>query len=322
MSGAEKKSNAETELKMILNDIREKTGTNVLLTPCDGTRFVIDYCGKSVEAWLEETGEDAERTAKLIGYLIGSVDLKQLLPDKNEYLKNILLGEGSGWYVYRFLTKYNVPDAPCYAVDLHVDRRPSESLSQIESCLSDGEGLAVCMDEGRIAVVKFEDGAQTPVEFGSFLSQSLYEELGVRAGMGIGCEVKSFTEIARSYNQAATAVRMSALLHSKGNVHTYREYLLIKMLEDVPEGRLKEYMEQFRVSGAKEIFSDEEIIGTAEEFLENSLNISETSRNLFMHRNTLMYRLDKIERLTGLNIRKFSDAVTFRIVTILYKLLQ
>ena len=56
------------------------------------------------------------------------------------------------------------------------------------------------------------------------------------------------------------------------------------------------------------------------EFLQNSLNVSETSRNLFMHRNTLMYRLDKIERMTGLNLRKFSDAVTFRLITILGKL--
>ena len=62
------------------------------------------------------------------------------------------------------------------------------------------------------------------------------------------------------------------------------------------------------------------MLGTAEEFLDNSLNVSETSRNLFMHRNTLMYRLDKIERMTGLNLRKFSDAVTFRIITILNRL--
>ena len=59
----------------------------------------------------------------------------------------------------------------------------------------------------------------------------------------------------------------------------------------------------------------------AEAFLESSLNVSEASRNLFMHRNTLMYRLDKIERVTGLNIRKFSDAVTFRILSVLHRLL-
>ena len=94
------------------------------------------------------------------------------------------------------------------------------------------------------------------------------------------------------------------------------------MLEDVPESRLREYTGQFRIENAEEVLADEDMITTAEEFLENSLNISETSRNLYMHRNTLMYRLDKIERITGLNIRKFSDAVTFRVITILYKLLK
>ena len=81
-------------------------------------------------------------------------------------------------------------------------------------------------------------------------------------------------------------------------------------------------MEQFYVESADEVFEDKDMMETAERFLENSLNISETSRDLFMHRNTLMYRLDKIERITGLNIRKFSDAVTFRVITILYKLLN
>ena len=60
----------------------------------------------------------------------------------------------------------------------------------------------------------------------------------------------------------------------------------------------------------------------AEKFLSSSLNVSETSRNLYMHRNTLLYRLDKIEKATGLNIRMFPDAVTFRILTVLYKLLK
>ena len=75
-------------------------------------------------------------------------------------------------------------------------------------------------------------------------------------------------------------------------------------------------------TGAREIFNDEEMINTAEEFLENSLNVSETSRKLYLHRNTLTYRLDKIERATGLNIRKFSDAVTFRLITILSRLVR
>lgn len=73
---------------------------------------------------------------------------------------------------------------------------------------------------------------------------------------------------------------------------------------------------------ALSVFTDKEMVNTADEFLENSLNVSETSRKLYLHRNTLIYRLDKIEKETGLNIRKFSDAVTFRIITVLVKLVK
>ena len=98
--------------------------------------------------------------------------------------------------------------------------------------------------------------------------------------------------------------------------------ILIKMLEDLPKYKLNENLEMLMDTGAREIFNDEEMINTAEEFLENSLNVSETSRKLYLHRNTLTYRLDKIERATGLNIRKFSDAVTFRLITILSRLVR
>ena len=113
---------------------------------------------------------------------------------------------------------------------------------------------------------------------------------------------------------------MSAMFNSKGVVHTYREFMLVRMLEDVPENKLEEYLSILLEGDAKELLKDGDMVNTAEEFLENSLNVSETSRNLYMHRNTLMYRLDKIERVTGLNLRKFSDAVTFRLITILNKL--
>ena len=73
---------------------------------------------------------------------------------------------------------------------------------------------------------------------------------------------------------------------------------------------------------SKEVFDDEEMLLTAEEFLQNSLNVSETSRKLYMHRNTLLYRLDKIEKSSGLNIREFPQAVSFRVLTILHKLLK
>ena len=94
------------------------------------------------------------------------------------------------------------------------------------------------------------------------------------------------------------------------------------MLEDIPDALLSQYYMEITDEQCKEIFDDAEMLGTAEAFLQSSLNVSETSRNLYMHRNTLLYRLDKIEKATGLNIRQFSDAVSFRVLTVLHTLLK
>lgn len=315
---------ALAELKKILAEVLEKTGAEVRLSPRGGeeTRFTLTYCGERVDAWIDGAGEGAEREAKLIGYLVENADSRTLIPAREDALRTILLGEGGGWYAFRFMTKFNLSDGTCVALDIVPDKRLSEAYTQLERTLSESQDMVVRMDDNRVAVVHFADGEQSAYEFGEFLRGSLYEELGVRASIGIGCEVASFAEIARSYLQAVTAVRVSAIFHNVGEVHSYREYLLVKLLEDLPKSRMQEYLEQFRAESAEEIFEDEEMVETAEAFLESSLNVSETSRNLFMHRNTLMYRLDKIERVTGLNIRKFSDAVTFRILSVLYKLMQ
>ena len=310
------------QLKRILKDIREKTGVHVRLVPAgEGeTRLSLESCGETFDGWIDGTGEEAGRTAKLVEYFVANADSRALLPDKEAHLKEILLGEGGEWYAFRFITKYALRDGACFALDVVPDKRLDECFDLLRNCLNDSD-LAVKMDRTRIAVVRFSDGEQSGDEFGQFVWQSLYEELGVHASVGIGCEVASFSEIAQSYSQAVTAVRVSAMFRDAGEVHSYREYLLVRMLEDVPRSRLEEYMTQFRIGGIGEVFGDEELYETADAFLESSLNLSETSRQLFMHRNTLMYRLDKIERITGLNIRKFSDAVTFRILSVLHRLL-
>lgn len=307
-----------SETQWLENKLSERTHSSVGIFPSEGEGAVF-YKGKAYMVAFD--GEKASpRESALVQYILS--ELEEGVPqEKDESLRGILLGEGSV-AIFRFITRYHVPEGVCYALDIVPERRIDEAASHIERCLEGTRDLLIRMDEKRICVVKFATAEQTPYEFGTFLSQSLYEELGIRASIGIGCEEKSFTGIARSYQQAVTAVRMSGNFRSKGDVHLYREYLLVRMLEEVPKSRLAEYFAQFDISGAEEVFDDEELLDTAEQFLECNLNASETSRNLYMHRNTLMYRLDKIESATGLNIRNFSDAVTFRIIAIIYKLLN
>ena len=284
-----------SELEKLLADIEAKTGIAVVAKE-DAAGECADVSqegGKTSfrfafgpKAYVGEIAGDTQverNYALMLSALIENSAVQEASLSKGEFLRNILLGDcGAGK-----IQKYTIP----------------------QSC----------------AFLKFVDDSmdyQSAYDYAVFLGQTLYEELGVQINIGVGTTVKNIYESMLSYQQAATTVRMSALFDNKGMVHTYREYVFIRMLEDLPEQRLGEYMSELIGDEAKEIFEDEDMMNTAEEFLQNSLNVSETSRNLYMHRNTLMYRLDKIERFTGLNIRKFSDAVSFRVLTILYKLIN
>ena len=203
--------------------------------------------------------------------------------------------------------------------------RRQEILNVLTNFSAGESDVAVSIDDNIFAFVKFMDDEgdyQSATDFAGFLAQSVKEETGITVSVGVGGTFKGIADANGSYQQALMAVRMATVMNSKGYVHSFKEYVLLKMLEDLPKFKLNEYLNVLLDENAKDIFVDSEMTNTAEEFLENSLNVSETSRKLYLHRNTLMYRLDKIERETGLNIRKFSDAVTFRLITILFKLLK
>lgn len=309
---------AAAETQWLENRLKERTGVDIKLVQTDENGDVT-YKGKPY--MVSFSGEKATKRECALVQLILS-DTEEGVPhEKYESLKNILLGE-KGLAVFRFMTRYHIPESRCYVLAVVCEKRLEEAKGHIEKCLDGPNDFVFCMDDRHICVIKFSFGEQTPYEFAQFLSQSLYEELGIHAKIGVGGEEKSFSDVSRSYQQAVTAVRMSSNFRSKGDVHLYREFLLVRMLEELPKARLQEYFAQFDVTGAEDVFNDEELLDTAQQFLECNLNVSETSRNLFMHRNTLTYRLDKIESATGLDIRNFSDAVTFRIISIIYKLLN
>lgn len=274
---------------------------------------------------LKGTGPVQRNYAALLPAYIESFAEKEAELSKTEYLKRILLGECSSAGVHKYMTRFSVGKAACFALALYVPRLMEEVVSLIAQYGGNSLDTVVTVDEHNCVLVKFaeeESEYQSPTDYAEFLAQSLKEELGLDVTIGVGSTVKGLKDIALSYSQAAGALRYAEVFAGKGCVHSYKEYMLVKMLEDVPESKLVEYLEELTDENAREIFEDGEMVNTAEEFLQSSLNVSETSRKLYMHRNTLLYRLDKIEKATGLNIRQFPDAVSFRVLTILYKLLE
>jgi len=289
------------------------------------TYFKMNFKNAKLIGSIKGISEIENNYAYMITKLIENAENKDAHLSRNEYLKSILLGDSNVTKIQKFMTKFNIPDSPLFVLVIQPSQKPSEVLNFLNQYANNTLDSAVLMDDMNCAFVKFIDSemeCQSATDFANFIVQSLYEETGITSKIGVGGTVKHLLEANNSYQQSATAIRMCGVFNSKGEVHSYKEYLLIKMLEDIPKFKLNEYLEILLDDEAKNIFSDSEMINTAEEFLENSLNVSETSRNIYVHRNTLMYRLDKIERSTGLNVRKFSDAVTFRLITILYKLLK
>ena len=338
-----------SELRKIIRSVHDNTGIEVFLFTAAGkpvshpqekaapsqfegivqdeaagrTYFHILFRSERFVCAVEGSGKVQRNYAYLLADLIENASGKALNLPKGEFAKRILLGECTPADIEQYRVKYAVPDLPCYALALSAEGKTSDVIALLSQYAENEADCAVSLSGRDCAFIKFADPDseyQSAADFASFLARSLYEELGIRCHIGVGGACRHFEDVAASYRQASAALRMSTMFNSKGTVHSYREFLLIIMLEDIPESKLSEYLSILLEGDAKEILKDEDMVNTAEEFLENSLNVSETSRNLYMHRNTLMYRLDKIERVMGLNLRKFSDAVTFRVITILNKL--
>lgn len=156
--------------------------------------------------------------------------------------------------------------------------------------------------------------------YAKVLAQSVFEETGEKITVGVGNETKSPENFYRSYAEAVEAVKTAKDLKETGEVFFYRDFAFYNILKEQPRVKAIEYLSLILSDGALKVFSDKELIKTAEVFFKHDLNLSETARELYVHRNTLTYRLDRIERITGLNIRNFKDAVTFKTAKTLFGL--
>ncbi len=290
------------------------------------TYFRFLYRGVGYIGAIKGATEIEARSALMLPSYIESFLDKETELSKTEHLRRILLGETSTMSMHKYTTKYSVKGAACFALVIRVPKLMQEVLALLEQYGGNSLDTAVRLTEETCVLVKFAEETQleyrSSVDYAEFLAQSLKEELGVNATIGVGPTVRDLKEISASYMQAENALRYADVFDIHGNIHSYREFILVKMLEDIPEMKLAQYFSDVTDEHCKEIFEDEEMLTTAEAFLQSSLNVSETARTLYMHRNTLLYRLDKIEKATGLNIRQFSDAVSFRVMTALHKLLK
>ena len=128
-------------------------------------------------------------------------------------------------------------------------------------------------------------------------------------------------EVSRSYKEAKMAMDVGKIFYPDKNVIAYSRLGIGRLIYQLPLPLCKMFIKEIFDGRSPDEF-DEETLQTINKFFENNLNVSETSRQLFIHRNTLVYRLDKIEKITGMDLRKFDDAIYFKVAMMVKRYLD
>lgn len=297
-------------------EITQPPGERITVLPLkDGTTVILMGSGETFRnyaALLRTAAEGHAETAKR----------ELTVSDK---LRLYLTGELDDENTRALQKKYAGP-FDCYVLTLVTDSagKLSELKNFLETMREDGD-LIVPYDTKAVAYIKKcgeEDEYQSATDFAFTLYDNVKEELRIEFTINVGGTVHSFADLGSYFQRCALAYTFGQMVTPGEKIYSYKEYIMVKMLSDIPLESLTRYLDSLLDRECSEILEDPELMTTAEEFLKNSLNISETSRSMYMHRNTLIYRLDKIEKATGFNLRHFNDAVAFRLLTTLNKLVK
>ena len=179
--------------------------------------------------------------------------------------------------------------------------------------------VLVEMNRHTVALVKDMqgvDGTEELTQFAQAVQETLLEETLQTVVVGIGEEKNTFAQLGESYAEAKRAMEVGFVFDPEQSVFVFGRLMLERFLMSTPREESLHYHSLLFNRKTAKLFN-EEMLQTIEMFFRKDLNLSDTARQLFIHRNTLVYRLDKVQRQTGLDLRHFDDAVTFKI---LYKL--
>lgn len=137
-------------------------------------------------------------------------------------------------------------------------------------------------------------------------------EAMLKVRVSYGTVVQELREVSKSYKEATMAMDVGRIFYAEKNVIAYSTLGIGRLIYQLPVNLCRIFIEE--IFGGNQVYDlDEETLTTINKFFENNLNVSETSRQLFIHRNTLVCRIEKLQKATGLDIRTFEDAMTFKI---------
>lgn len=271
------------------------------------------------------TGEDVYMVGKMAAFQIQNllVAYKERF-DKDNFIKNLLLDNLLLIDIYSRAKKLHIQtDVKRVAMIIETGSGKDNNVLEVMRTFfgAGSKDFITAVDENNVIVVKdLSDGDNTKeIEKAATAMEHFLSKEGM-AGVRIayGTVVKEIKEVSRSYKEAKMAMDVGKIFFDDRNIIAYSELGIGRLIYQLPIPLCKMFIKEIFDGKNPEEF-DEETLTTINKFFENSLNVSETSRQLFIHRNTLVYRLDKLQKSTGLDLRVFEDAITFRIALMVVK---
>ena len=247
--------------------------------------------------------------------------------DKDNFIKNLLLDNLLLVDIYNRAKKLHI-DTDVRRIVFIIETKTEKDNNALETVRNifsaKSKDFITAVDEKNIILVKevkanenYDDLSKTAKVIVDMLNTEAMSTVHV----AYGTIVNEIKEVSRSYKEAKMALDVGKIFYSNRNIIAYSNLGIGRLIYQLPIPLCKMFIKEIFEGKSPDEF-DEETLTTINKFFENSLNVSETSRQLYIHRNTLVYRLDKLQKSTGLDLRVFEDAITFKIALMVVKYMK
>ena len=247
--------------------------------------------------------------------------------DKDNFIKNLLLDNLLLVDIYNRAKKLHI-ETNVKRIVFIIETQHEKDVNALETVRSlfstKTKDFITAVDEKDIILVKEVKPGETYDDLektASMIVDMLNTEALTRVNVAFGTIVNEIKDVSRSYKEAKMALDVGKIFYSTKNVVAYSKLGIGRLIYQLPLPLCRMFIKEI-FDGKSPDDIDEETLTTINKFFENSLNVSETSRQLYIHRNTLVYRLDKLQKSTGLDLRVFEDAITFKIALMVVKYMK
>jgi len=266
-------------------------------------------------------GEDniSEKYAAVLSISLSNIkSLYDEKYDKNSFIKNIILDNilPSDIYVKSKELRFNTEEVRVVFLIRFNEKTDVLPLDIIQNIFPDKtKDYVIGVGEKDIVLVKevktISDTKKIEKTAKS-IADTISSEFFTKVTIGIGTAVDNIKDLARSYKEAQVALEVGKVFDTDKSIVSYDNLGIGRLIYQLPTTLCEMFLQEVFKNGSLDSL-DRETLMTIQCFFENNLNVSETSRKLFVHRNTLVYRLEKIRKLTGLDLREFDHAITFKV---------